>query len=117
MQAESPERRPPTRVDPSAMRLSDDDRHKVAEVLRQAAGEGRIDLEELDERLEATFHAKTYGQLVPITVSLPVAGPRVPRPSPPPPGVPVGPVPRYGSSVAVMSETKRTGSWLVEDGV
>jgi hypothetical protein len=98
------------------MRISDEDRHKVAEVLRQAAGEGRIDLDELDERLEATFHAKTYGELVPITVDLPVAGHRVPRPSPPPPSVPMGPLPRYGSSVAVMSETKRTGSWLVEDG-
>jgi hypothetical protein len=98
------------------MRISDEDRHRVAEVLRQAAGEGRIDLDELDERLEATFHAKTYGELVPITVDLPVAGHRVPRPSPPPPSVPMGPVPRYGTSVAVMSETKRTGSWLVEDG-
>ena len=98
------------------MRISDEDRHKVAEVLRQAAGEGRIDLEELDERLEATFHAKTYGDLVPITVDLPVACNRVPRPSPPPPRMPVGPLQRYASSVAVMSETKRTGSWLVEDG-
>jgi hypothetical protein len=98
------------------MRISDEDRHKVAEVLRQAAGEGRIDLQELDERLEATFAAKTYGELVPITVDLPVAGHRVPRPTGPAPRVPVGPVPRYGTSVAVMSETKRTGSWLVEDG-
>ena len=40
--------------DPSQLRISDDDRHKVAEVLREAAGEGRIDMDELDERLEAT---------------------------------------------------------------
>jgi hypothetical protein len=116
MQAEPPERRPPARVDPADMRISDEDRHKVAEVLRQAAGEGRIDLDELDERLQATYQAKTYGELVPITVDLPVAGHGVPRPSPAPPHAPVGPVPRYPSSVAVMSETKRTGSWLVEDG-
>ena len=98
------------------MRISDEDRHKVAEVLRQAAGEGRIDLDELDQRLEATFRAKTYGELVPITADLPVAGDPAPRPGPAPRSVPVGPVPRHGSSVAVMSETRRTGSWLVEDG-
>ena len=53
------------------LRISDEDRHQVAELLRQAAGEGRIDLDELDERLEATYPAKTYGELVPITVDLP----------------------------------------------
>ena len=47
------------------LRVSDEDRHKVAEILREAAGEGRIDLEELDERLEATYAAKTYADLVP----------------------------------------------------
>ena len=36
--------------DPSLMRISDADRQRVADVLRDAAGEGRIDLDELDER-------------------------------------------------------------------
>jgi hypothetical protein len=58
--------------DPSQLRISDDDRHRVAEVLREAAGEGRIDFEELDERLEATYAARTYADLVPITLDLPV---------------------------------------------
>ena len=105
--------------DPSRLRISDDDRHKVADVLRQAAGEGRIDLEELDERLEATYRAKTYGELVPITADLPAAGggPTGPRAQPahawrPEPS---GTRPRYPSSVALMSETRRTGSWLVQD--
>ena len=44
-------------TDPSTLRISDADRHQVSEVLRQAAGEGRLELEELDERLEATFRA------------------------------------------------------------
>src|SRR3954451_14954818 len=101
MQAEPPERRPPTRVDPSAMRISDEDRHKVAEVLRQAAGEGRIDLDELDERLEAAYRAKTYGELVPITADLPGAGRAHPVPQPAPRAVshPVAGA-RYASSVA-----------------
>jgi hypothetical protein len=99
--------------DPAQLRISDDDRHKVAEVLRQAAGEGRIDLDELDQRLEATYQAKTYGELVPITADLPVAGASravTPRPAQPPAG-PVGPA--YVSSVAIMSETKRLGRWQV----
>jgi hypothetical protein len=57
--------------DPSRLRISDDDRHQVAEVLREAAGDGRIDLDELDERLEATYAARTYADLVPITLDLP----------------------------------------------
>lgn len=123
MQGNQPERRPGPLdgVDPSAMRISDDDRHKVAEVLRLAAGEGRIDLEELDQRLEATYQAKTYGELVPITLDLPTAGDLRPRPVPPRPvsrpSVPApAPGARYSNSLAVMSETKRVGSWVLEDG-
>jgi hypothetical protein len=108
-------RGPLERPDPSELRISDDDRHRVAEVLRLAAGEGRIDLEELDERLEATYQAKTYGELVPITVDLPSAARVQPRPVHRDPA-PVGPVARYTSSLAVMSETKRVGAWGVQDG-
>jgi hypothetical protein len=107
--------RPAAPADAAALRISDEDRHRVAEVLRQAAGEGRLDLEELDERLEATYSAKTYGELVPITMDLPVAGvapPPAPRPAPPPPGS----LPRFSGSMAVMSETKRVGPWVVPDG-
>jgi hypothetical protein len=109
------ERRDVERPDPSRLRISDEDRHKVAEVLRQAAGEGRIDLDELDQRLEAAYAAKTYGELVPITVDLPVAGrPQpVPVPRPAPVAQPTGA--RYSGSVAIMSETKRVGAWVVED--
>lgn len=102
--------------DPRALRISDDDRHQVAEVLRQAAGEGRLDLEELDQRLEAAYGAKTYGELVPITADLPLAGPRptpggLARPVPP-----RGPAVRHSVSLAVMSETRRLGPWVLADG-
>jgi len=100
--------------DPARLRISDDDRNKVAEALRHAAGEGRIDLEELDERLEAAYQAKTYGELVPITADLPVTPVRQPIPAPQPVRrAHAGPM--YSSSVAVMSETKREGSWIVPD--
>lgn len=94
--------------DPSRMRISDADRHRVAEVLRDAAGEGRIDLDELDERLELTWAARTYADLVPITADLHAAPhvPPVPRAS----GVPaVG----HASSVAILGECKRRGVWHV----
>ncbi|MCW2760664.1 MAG: hypothetical protein JWR85_865 [Marmoricola sp.] len=56
----------------SRLRVSDADRHRVAELLREAAGEGRLDIEELDERLEAAYAAKTSADLVPITADLPL---------------------------------------------
>lgn len=99
-------------ADPSTWRISDDDRHQVAEVLRQAAGEGRLDLDELDERLEATYAARTYADLVPITHDLPVRRP--PHAPLPPVQQPVSPPAiRYDSSVAVMSGTSRKGVWEV----
>jgi hypothetical protein len=103
--------------DPARLRISDEDRHAVAEVLRHAAGEGRIDLEELDERLEAAYSAKTYGDLVPITADLPATSsaprpvlPATPAASPRPVTV-VGPT--YTSSFAVMSDCSRRGVWEV----
>ncbi|QVQ54804.1 DUF1707 domain-containing protein [Spiractinospora alimapuensis] len=53
------------------MRAADSDRDQVAERLREAAAEGRIALDELDERLERTYQARTYGDLIPITADLP----------------------------------------------
>ncbi|MGP3966898.1 DUF1707 SHOCT-like domain-containing protein [Streptomyces sp. 6N223] len=53
------------------LRASHEDREAVAERLREAAGDGRIDLEELEERLERAFAAKTYGDLEPLTADLP----------------------------------------------
>jgi hypothetical protein len=98
--------------DLSRMRISDADRYRVAEVLREAAGEGRLELDELDERLELTWGAKTYADLVPITADLHAA------PHTPPVGPPVplsGGVPAVGhaSSVAIMGECKRRGVWQV----
>jgi hypothetical protein len=44
-------------------RASDADREEVVEVLRTAAGEGRIGHDELDERLSRALSAKTYREL------------------------------------------------------
>lgn len=100
--------------DPSQMRISDADRQRVADVLRDAAGDGRIDLDELEERLELTWQAKTYGELVPITLDLQATGPVTPPAAAPVRRTPSA-VPAVGhhSSTAIMGECKRQGVWAV----
>jgi hypothetical protein len=104
--------------DPSQLRISDAERHQVAELLREAAGDGRIDLEELDERLEATYAAKTYADLVPITLDLPTQGGLVRRPAAAPvPSRPSSPLVVPGAEsarhVAIMGGLERRGDWVV----
>ncbi len=53
------------------IRASDADRDRVAASLREHCGEGRITVDELHERLEAVYSAKTLGQLQEITSDLP----------------------------------------------
>jgi len=61
----------------SALRASDADRDAVAERLRDAAVEGRLETEELEERLQAALRARTYGDLDGVLADLPAK--RVPR--------------------------------------
>jgi hypothetical protein len=56
----------------SELRASDADRERVAERLRAAAGEGRLTADELEERLERAFSARTDAELEPLTSDLPV---------------------------------------------
>ena len=53
------------------LRASDLDRHQTVEFLRQHAGEGRLTTDELEERIEQAYAAKTLGQLAVVTVDLP----------------------------------------------
>ena len=66
----------PEPIDPRQLRVSDSERDQVAERLREAAGEGRLGLDELEDRITAVYTAKTYAELEPITRDLPVAGAR-----------------------------------------
>jgi len=52
-------------------RAGDAEREQVAEKLRVAAGEGRVDLAELEERLERAYRAKTYSELDALLADLP----------------------------------------------
>ena len=53
------------------MRAGDGDRKAVADQLKAALNEGRLDLGEYDERLQKTYGAKTYGDLQGLLTDLP----------------------------------------------
>ena len=61
--------------DLAGQRAADADREAIAERLRIAAGEGRIELWELDERLGQAYRAKTYGELATLVEDLPAQPP------------------------------------------
>jgi hypothetical protein len=108
----------PTGVGPAAggsMRASDSDRDQVAALLSAAYAEGRLTREEHDERLERVVVARTFDDLIPLTVDL----------------VPLEPMPATVASstssfvvgdgsntevdrmVAVFSGVERKGRWRV----
>ncbi|MBB5788139.1 DUF1707 SHOCT-like domain-containing protein [Jiangella mangrovi] len=86
------------------MRASDADRDRVAEILRDAHGEGRLGQDELLSRVEATYVAKTYQDLDRLIADLPVrrqpAAGLVPRPLATPLSAPRPPRRRTGRRIA-----------------
>lgn len=61
------------------LRASDADRERTAELLRHAAGEGRLTIDELEERLGTVYETRTRSELERLTADLVVSG--GPRPS------------------------------------
>jgi hypothetical protein len=104
----------PAVPDPQHLRASDADRERIAETLREAAGDGRLTMDELDERLDAVYAAKTYAELQPITHDLPATG-TVPAPAAPSSGQ----VRQYGgdgtshTAIAILGGFSRKGDWVV----
>jgi hypothetical protein len=62
-----------------AARAADADREATAEKLRIAAAEGRIDFEELDDRVGQAYSARTYQQLRALVADLPAQPAPVPQ--------------------------------------
>jgi fatty acid desaturase len=60
----------------SDVRASDTEREQVAETLRTHAAAGRLDPDELDERLGRAFAARTRADLEPLVADLPAAAPK-----------------------------------------
>lgn len=96
------------------LRASDADRERVAAVVREAAAEGRIGLDEVDERLSAVFAAKTYGELAQVTADLPADTGQDPRES-------AAPARRYEydgaqesvTAIGILGGFQRRGVWTV----
>lgn len=89
------------------LRASDDDRERVTHLLRDAAGDGRLTLEELTERLDRTFAARTRGELDDLTRDLAHAV----RPTTP------GPASAPRKVSAIMSGAEVRGRLRLEDGL
>lgn len=103
---------PGDQPDAARVRVSDADRQRVAELLRDAAGEGRLEIAELEERLEAAWNAKVAADLAPLLADLP-AGQQARAPAPTPRPAPRGDLARHDHSVAIMGGQDRTGSWEI----
>jgi len=57
------------------MRASDDDRQQVVDRLRGALADGRLKMDEFEERMGLALQAISYGDLAPLCADLPAAGP------------------------------------------
>jgi hypothetical protein len=61
------------------LRVSHADRDQVVDILRAAAGDGRLTSDELDERVEAALTARTGSELAVLTADLPAPVAVVPK--------------------------------------
>lgn len=100
---------------PDSLRAADVDREFVAERLRKALDEGRLDLSEYDDRLREAYAARTYGDLKALLADLPETVP--PARSQVVPAGTTAPVPVGGPVEAPRGHTRRWiaaqwSSWL-----
>lgn len=88
------------------LRASHQDRDRVVELLRVAAGDGRLTADELDERLGMALNARTHRELAGLTADLPAAG-----------SLPAGrPVPAAKDLIRIdcgSGSARRDGPWVV----
>ncbi|MFF1379598.1 DUF1707 domain-containing protein [Streptomyces sp. NPDC058308] len=104
---------------PPALRASDADRDRTADILREALAEGRLTAEEHAERIDGVYRAKTMADLEPLVRDLPAAHApapargRAPEPAPSRPSPGVVPPVADENLVAVLSSSARRGRWRV----
>ena len=94
-----------------SVRASDADRERTAEALRVSAGEGRLEPDELEERLEAVYSARTLADLDAVTADLP---PRRERPRERPRGHwhPHGAMPLLIAAIVALAIAVHPLIWL-----
>ncbi|MHB9863677.1 DUF1707 SHOCT-like domain-containing protein [Streptomyces sp. YIM S03343] len=97
--------------DPRLLRLSHADRDRMVEILRDAAADGRLDMDELEERVELALTARTFADLEPLVADLPVAAPAPPTVRAPAPTAPADEeVQRWQVH---GQQLRREGAWMV----
>ena len=95
------------------LRASHADREQVAEVLRVAAGDGRLSPEELDERLERALTARTYDELATVIADLPAAGTAIAAAPPLSPATGAAAPKELIRLHCSSGNAERTGRWVV----
>jgi hypothetical protein len=118
-----PERRPaeaavappaPAPALPGAgLRASDADRDRIADILREALAEGRLDATEHSERLDRVYAAKTIGELEPLVRDLPAGSASVPAAASAPRGHADGGGGENPNLVGILGGAERKGRWRV----
>ena len=88
----------------ASLRASDDDRIQAAQLLAEAASQGRLKLEDYESRLAKVYAAKTYDELERLTRDLPEAAEIRRGKSRPAPSTML---------LAIMSGFERRGRWYV----
>jgi len=102
------------------LRASDADRERAVLTLGRAAGDGRLDVEELEERLQLAYAARTHSELARLLADVggaiegDLAQARAPAPTS---RARVGPAGVDGTSwiVSIMGGNQRTGRWRVAE--
>jgi hypothetical protein len=100
-------------IDQRQLRASHADRDRVVEILRDAAADGRLDVEELEERVERALSARTFADLEPLTRDLPVAPPTPPTVRAPVPAVSAAGDPDFVHWETHGLKLRREGAWTV----
>jgi hypothetical protein len=112
--APAPVPAPPVATAEGDLRASDADRDRIADILRDALAEGRLDAAEHSERIDRVYAAKTLGELQPLVRDLPVGRAAVPHPAP---AAPRAYVPDGGGDnpnlVGILGGAERKGRWRV----
>jgi hypothetical protein len=95
------------------LRASDADRDRVADILRDALAEGRLDAAEHSERLDRVYAAKTLGDLEPLVRDLPAGAAARQQPAPAPRAYAADGGGENPNLVGILGGAERKGRWRV----
>ena len=95
------------------LRASDADRDRIADILREALAEGRLDSAEHSERLDRVYAAKTLGELEPLVRDLPAGAASRPQPAPAPRAFTPDSGGENPNLVGILGGAERKGRWRV----